>query len=169
MMMIIEVNINLQFNYAAIPRYTADVRFINQYVYSVSAVADIECPFEISSGRLGEPVEISWSTADLGGTRVGSLPNATSGAYWLEKEGNRILHVNISTLGRLGYQCAGSVEICGEPHTSCRLSPPSWSPSPTFVVMPTLGKLCMNLYNNYTCVQIFSRYSTMRSCLAIKL
>ena len=120
-------------------------------MYSDSAVADIVCPFEISSGRLGEPIEIWWNFAGLGGNTVGPITNATSGAYWLEKEDNRILHVNISTLGRLGYQCAGQVEICGhsEPHiTSCRQSPPTWSPSPTFVVRPTLGtRLCMNLYN----------------------
>ena len=110
-------------------------------MYSDSAVADIVCPFE--SGRLGEPVEISWSFAGSGGTRLGPITNATSGAYWLEEEGNRILHVNISTLGSLGYhQCAGSVEIC-ERRTSCVRSIPS--PSPTFVVWP-IGKLCLNLY-----------------------
>ena len=122
-------------------------------MYSDSAVADIECPFEISSGRLGKPVGISWSSATSRGNRVGPIINVTSGAYWFEKEDNRILHVNISTLGSLGYQCAGQVEIC-ERRTSCGLSPPAWSPSPTFVVMPTLGKLCMNLN---ACVQIFSR------------
>ena len=118
-------------------------------MYSDSAVADIVCPFEI--GRLGEPVEISWNFAGSEGDRVGPITNASSRAYWLEEEDNRTLHINISTLGPLGYQCAGSVEIC-EHCTSCRQSPPS--PSPAFVVLP-IGKLCMNLY---TCVQIFSRY-----------
>ena len=119
-------------------------------MYSDSAVADIVCPFEISSGRLGEPVEISWSITDSGGNPVGPV---TSGAYWLEEEGNRTLHVNISTLGspRLGYKCAGQVEICTR-RTSCMQSPQTQSP--TFMVIPMLGKLCMNLY---TCVQIFSR------------
>ena len=121
------------------------------YSDSAAAVADIVCPFEISSGRLGEPVEISWSTVDSGGTRVGPVTNATSGAYWLEKEDNRILHVNFSTLETQRYQCAGQVEICTR-RTLCMQSPPS--PSPAFKVFPTLGKLCMNLY---TCVQIFSR------------
>ena len=109
-------------------------------MYSDSAVADVVCPFE--SGRLGEPVEISWNTADSGGNRVGPITNATNGAYWLEEEDNRILHVNISTLGSLGYQCAGSVEICSR-RTSCMQSMPS--PSPAFVVWP-IGKLCINLY-----------------------
>ena len=126
-------------------------------MYSDSAVADIVCPFEISSGRLGEPVEISWSITDSGGNPVGPV---TSGAYWLEEEGNRTLHVNISTLGRLRYQCAGQVEICTH-HTSCMQSQPSRSPA--FAVFPVLGKLCLNLY---TCVQIFSICSTMCFCLA---
>ena len=121
-------------------------------------MADIECPFE--SGRLRQPVEISWSTVDSGGNTVGPVINATSGAYWLEKEDNRILHVNISTIGTRRYQCAGQVDICSH-NTSCTKSMPSRSP--TFVIMPMLGKLCLNLY---TCVQIFSRYSTMCSCLA---
>ena len=125
-------------------------------------MADIVCPFEISSGRLGEPVVISWSFIGSQGNRVGPVINATSGAYWLEKEGNRILHVNISTIGTRRYQCAGQVEICGR-HTSCSQSLPDWSRSPTFVVRPTLGRLCLNLY---TCVQIFSKCSTMCSCLA---
>ena len=126
-------------------------------MYSDSAVADIVCPFE--SGRLGEPIEISWNTGDSRGNPVGPVANATSRVYWLEKEDNRILHVNIATLGSLGYQCAGSVEICSR-HTSCMQWPPSHSP--TFVVLP-IGKLCLNLY---TCVQIFSRCSTMCFCLA---
>ena len=128
-------------------------------MYSDSAVADIVCPFEISSGRLGEPIEIWWNFAGLGGNTVGPITNATSGAYWLEKEDNRILHVNISTLGRLGYQCAGQVEIC-ERRTSCMLQlmpsrtscmqlPPSRSPA--FAVFPRLGKLYLNLY---TCVAL---------------
>ena len=121
-------------------------------MYSDSAVADIVCPFEISSGRLREPVEISWSTADSGGNTVGPVTNATSRAYWLEEEDNRILHINISTLGPLGYQCAGSVEICSR-RTSCMQSPPAWSPSPAFVVRPTLGTgLCMNLL--YLCTNL---------------
>ena len=128
-------------------------------MYSDSAVADIECPFEISSGRLGEPVEISWSFADSQGNRVVPIINATSGVYFLEEEGNRILHVNISTLGPLRYQCAGQVEIC-ERRTSCMLQlmpsrtscmqlPPSRSPA--FAVFPRLGKLYLNLY---TCVAL---------------
>ena len=112
-------------------------------MYSDSAVADIVCPFE--SGRLGEPVEISWSTADSGGNRVGPITNATNEVYLLEEEDNRILHVNISTLGPLGYQCAGSVEICRH-CAPCMQSPPSRSP--TFVVLP-IGKLCINLYTKY--------------------
>ena len=60
---------------------------------------------------------------------MGPITNATSGAYWLEKEDNRILHVNISTLGSLGYhQCAGQVQIC-ERRTSCMQSMPSPSPA----------------------------------------
>ena len=122
-------------------------------------MADIECPFE--SGRLRQPVEISWSFVGSQGDRLGPIINATSGAYWLEKEDNRILHVNISTIGTRRYQCAGQVEICSR-NTSCMKSMPSHSP--TFVIMPMLGKLCLNLY---TCVQIFSRYSTILcSCLA---
>ena len=70
-------------------------------MYSDSAVADVVCLFE--SGRLGEPVEISWSITNSGGDRLGPITNATNGVYWLEKEGNRILHVNISTSGSLGY------------------------------------------------------------------
>ena len=123
-------------------------------MYSDSAVADIVCPFEISSGRLGEPVEISWSIADSGGNRVGPVTNTTNEVYLLEEEGNRILHVNISESilnGSLGYQCAGQVEICTH-RTLCMQSSPTQSP--TFMVIPALGKLCMNLY---TCVQIFSR------------
>ena len=130
-------------------------------MYSDSAVTDIMCPFERESGRLGEPIEISWSTADSGGNRVGPITNATNGVYWLEEEDNRILHVNISTLGSLRYQCIGSVEICRR-NTSCMQSLPS--PSPAFAVFPMLGKLCLNLY---TYVQIFSRCGTiLRSCLA---
>ena len=101
--------------YAAIPRYTAGVRFINQYVYSDSAVADVVCPFEI--GRLRELYEISWSTANTQGNRLGPITNATQGVYWLEEEDNRTLHVNISTPGPLRYQCVGKVQTCRY-HTS---------------------------------------------------
>ena len=104
-------------------------------MYSDSTVADVVCPFEI--GRLGEPVEISWSIANSGGDRLGPITDATNGVYLLEEEDNRILHVNISTLGPLGYyQCAGQVEICSR-RTLCMRSMPS--PSPTFVVLP-IGK-----------------------------
>ena len=112
-------------------------------------MADVECPFEL--GRLRELYEISWSTADSQGNRLAPITNATQGVYWLAREDNRTLHVNISTPGTLRYQCVGEVQTCSR--TSCTLlSPPSRSPA--FEILP-IGKLCLSLY---TCVQIFSKF-----------
>ena len=108
-------------------------------MYSDGAVADVVCPFEI--GRLRELYDISWSTADAQGNRLRLITNATQGVYWLAREDNRTLHVNISTPGPLRYQCVGKVQTCRR-RTSCwPFSPPSRSPA--FMVLP-IGK-CSNL------------------------
>ena len=94
---------------------------IKQYMYSDSAVVDIECPFQI--GRLRELYEFSWDGV-IGPGDVQPITNGTVGVYWLAEEDNRILHVNISAvaanpiLSRMQFQCVGEVTAC-QASSSC--------------------------------------------------
>ena len=105
---------------------------IKQYMYSDSAVVDIECPFQI--GRLRELYEFSWDGV-IGPGDVQPITNGTVGVYWLAEEDNRTLHVNISAITLKGFQCVGEVQTC---HTSS-LCQPMERNSPTINITTTTG------------------------------
>ena len=125
--------------HTAIPQYTAGVISIKQYVYSDSAVADIECPLQL--GRLTELYGFSWH--GVIGDSSGPITNGTLGVYWLAEENNRTLHVNISAPENLrNFQCIGAVQACST-SSSCRTERRN---SPTITVLNIIGK-CFNNIN----------------------
>ena len=131
---------NYYYPLTAIPRYPG-VTAIKQYMYSDSAVVDIECPFQI--GRLRELYEFSWDGV-IGPGDVQPIPNGTVGVYWLAEEDNRTLHVNISAtsqiLKELQFQCVGEVTAC-RTSSSCE---PVERNSPTINITTTAGMhVCM--------------------------
>jgi hypothetical protein len=120
-------------------------------VYSDSAVADVVCPFK--PGRLRDLYKFSWDIIDQEGIRIGPVPNATLGVYWLASEDNRTLHVDISSpaiTGLLRYiRCFGEVQSCSG--TSCT---PRLSHSPTFTVL-RIGKY-ISVHNDSSVFTIYS-------------
>ena len=96
-------------------------------MYSDSAFVDIECPFQL--GRLRELYEFSWDGV-LGPGDVQPIANGTVGVYWLAKEDNRILHVNISAATLMEFQCVGEVQTC-QTSSNCQ---PMERNSPTITI-----------------------------------
>ena len=107
-------------------------------MYSDSAVVDIECPFQL--GRLKELHKFSWDGV-LGPGDVQPIKNGTVGVYWLDKEDNRTLHVNVSAVAAnpnlmmMQFQCVGKVQAC----RSSSLCEQMERNSPTITITPTTG------------------------------
>lgn len=118
--------------HAAIPQYIAGVSTITQYVYSDSSIAEIECPLQL--GRLSSLYQFSWN--GVVGDKSGPITNGSQ-VYWLCKENNRILHVNLSTPGDLRkFQCVGEVQTCTS--SSCGIEIRN---SPTITVLNIIGAI----------------------------
>ena len=74
------------------------------------------------------------------GDESGPITNGSQ-VYWLAKENNRILHVNLSTPGDLRkFQCVGEVQTCTS--SSCRIEIRN---SPTITVLNIIGAIAVTV------------------------